>query len=58
MSEVMGKLGSVMNFCHAPNFFFEKQTHTHTRERKKGTQRQTTTLLKSHGNFCKMVFNF
>ena len=36
MSEVMGKLGSVMNFCHAPNFFFEKQTHTHTRERKNG----------------------
>ena len=35
MSEVMGKLGSVMNFCHAPNFFFEKQTHTHTQEREK-----------------------
>ena len=34
MSEVMGKLGSVMNFCHAPNFFFEKQTHTHKREEK------------------------
>ena len=32
--------------------FFEKQTHTHTREREGVlTQKHTTTPLKSHGNF-------